>query len=152
VGRVKAPPTDGHARKIDRARLSLAHLRVALDIYRYDMGAYPTETEGLAALIHPPAEKGWWGPYIYELKNDLWGKPFQYRVEGTNLVLFACGPDRLPDTPDDIRIEKADIRLEREKGTIHAVILFTDKTRKIVREQVTPDPSIDATLLPESPR
>jgi general secretion pathway protein G len=150
VSRVKAPPPDSNARKIDRARLSLANLRVALDIYRYDLGNYPASDEGLASLIHPPVPKpGWWGPYIYELKNDLWGVPFQYRLEGSNVVLFACGPDRLPDTADDIRINRSDVLLEREKGTIHAVVLFTDGTRKIIREKVTLDETIPAELAPE---
>lgn len=150
MSRSKAPPTDSNARKIDRARLSLANLRVALEIYRHDLGKYPAAGDGLASLVHPPVpHPGWFGPYIYELKNDLWGIPFQYRPEGTNLVLFGCGPDRLPDTGDDIRIDRSDVRLERDKGRVHAVILFTDGTRKIVSEQINMEKAIPAELAPE---
>ena len=115
--------------------MSLANLRVALEIYRADCGGYPSEKEGLAALVHPPVtDAGWLGPYVDELKNDLWGMPFQYRPSETNLVLFGCGPDREPGTADDLTVLRADIAMSRSNGTIHAVILFRDGTRKIIHE------------------
>jgi general secretion pathway protein G len=152
VGKVQAPPPDHDARKTDRARLSLANLRVALELYRADCGAYPSATEGLAALVHPPAaDSGWKGPYVYELKNDLWGVPFQYRPAETNLTLFGCGPDREPDTADDLWVARSDIAMSRPNGTVHAVIIFRDGSRKIIHEQVTVEPSIRAELIPNAP-
>jgi general secretion pathway protein G len=152
VGKAKSPPVNSNARKIDRARLSLANVRVALEIFKDDTGAYPAAQEGLAALVHPPTTtNGWRGPYVYELKNDLWGTPFQYELTSTNVALFCCGPDRLPGTPDDIVIQQADIRLEQSQGTVYGVIVFRDGTRKIIREQVTAEKAIPTTLAPDAP-
>jgi type II secretion system protein G len=149
VTKSKAPPSNTNVRKIDRARLSLANLRVALDIFRDDTGAYPAASEGLAALVHPPStENGWKGPYIYELKNDLWGIPFQYEPGPTNLVLFGCGPDRTAHTADDILITQADIDLRQAEGSVYAVIVFRDGTRKIIREQVNTERVIPADMAP----
>jgi general secretion pathway protein G len=151
IGKVQAPPPNLDARKIDRARLSLANLRVALEIYRADCGFYPTSEEGLAALVHPPAaDSGWLGPYVYELKNDLWGTPFQYRMSETNVVLFGCGPDRAPGTEDDLLVQRSDISMSRSNGTVHAVIVFRDGSLKIIHEQVKVEPSIRADLIPET--
>lgn len=149
VNKVKAPPPNSDARKIDRSRLSLANLRVALEIYKDDCGSYPAAGEGLAALVHPPVQdSGWKGPYIYDLKNDLWGSPFQYALAETNVTLFGCGPDRQAGTADDITVERADIALNQSQGTVYAVVVFDDGTRKVVREQVKMDPGVRASLLP----
>lgn len=95
----------------DTARIYVtASLRSPLTSYRIDIGDYPTTAEGLNALIAAPAgkESRWRGPYIEggKLSNDPWGEPFQYRYPGTKNVggydLFSKGPDRTPDTADDI--------------------------------------------------
>lgn len=51
----------------------------ALKIYRLDNYIYPTETQGLEALITAPN-----GPYIHELPKDPWGKDYQYRNPGVS--------------------------------------------------------------------
>lgn len=151
VNKVKAPSPNNDARRIDRSRLSLANLRVALEIYKDDCGTYPAAGEGLAALVHPPVQdSGWNGPYIFDLKNDLWGSPFQYIPAETNLLLFGCGPDRQAGTADDIAVERADIALNQSQGTVYAVVVFRDGTRKVVREQVKMDAGVRAALLPGS--
>ncbi len=154
VSRSKAPPPpDQDARKIDRARLSLANLRVALELYRQDCGAYPSTDAGLASLIHPPSpDLRWQGPYITELKNDLWGTPFQYRRTETNLFLFGCGPDRRPETADDLVVKKASITLRLEEGYVHAIVIFLDGSLKIIRHQFPTDRAIRADMLPDRSR
>ncbi|MFO7534708.1 MAG: type II secretion system protein GspG [Kiritimatiellia bacterium] len=148
INKVKAPPPNSDARKIDRSRLSLANLRVALEIYKGDCGNYPAAGDGLAALVHPPLPgSGWKGPYIYDLKNDLWGSPFQYAPAETNLLLFGCGPDRQAGTADDITVQRADIALNQSLGSVYAVVVFGDGTRKVVREQVKQDPGVRVNLL-----
>jgi general secretion pathway protein G len=151
VNRAKNPPGNTNAHKTDRARLSLANLRVALELVKADTGAYPAPSEGLAALIHPPSSgTGWKGPYVFELKNDLWGVPFQYDLTPEGPVLFGCGPDRLPITSDDIVVQQSDIAIDQPGGTLYAVIVFRDGTRKIIREQVNAEHAIPAELIPES--
>lgn len=46
--------------------------------YRLDVGSYPTEDQGLDALITQPAgQENWHGPYLSrDLPNDPWGNPY----------------------------------------------------------------------------
>ena len=83
---------------------SLNHLATALGRYRFHVGAYPTEAQGLKALIEDPGEKGWLGPYIVQLKRDPWGTPYVYAVKPDGSPdVFTAGPDLKPGTPDDLR-------------------------------------------------
>lgn len=80
--------------------------------YRRDMGDYPSTQEGLQALVTAPASRAesWHGPYMDapggRLPVDPWGEPYQYRYPGTKNVggydLYSKGPDKQPDTADDI--------------------------------------------------
>ncbi len=83
---------------------SLNHLAMALGRYYFHVGTYPTEAQGLKALIEDPGEAGWLGPYIVQLKRDPWGTPYVYKVlpDGRPDVSTA-GPDLRPGTPDDLR-------------------------------------------------
>ena len=51
---------------IDATRNSI---KVALDMYRLDTASYPTESQGLKALVTDPGVDGWHGPYI-RAKDD----------------------------------------------------------------------------------
>lgn len=35
--------------------------------------------------------------------QDLWGHPYQIRLEGDKILVFSYGPDGLPETADDIK-------------------------------------------------
>jgi general secretion pathway protein G len=64
------------------AEQSVARLAGILDIYRLDIGSYPTTGQGLAALNESPAgAAGWNGPYVNDETGivDPWGRPFEYR-------------------------------------------------------------------------
>src|SRR5262245_30872060 len=67
------------------AAVQLRNLATALDLYRLEVGRYPTKPEGLRALLEQPASaQGWQGPYIdrAEQLNDPWGRPYRYTVPG----------------------------------------------------------------------
>ncbi|WP_338845796.1 type II secretion system major pseudopilin GspG [Massilia sp. W12] len=68
------------------AKVQIEALAKALDTYRLDTGHYPSTEQGLAALNTKPAEESKWsGPYLSKaLPNDPWGKPFIYRMPGSN--------------------------------------------------------------------
>jgi len=78
------------------------------------MGAYPSTSEGLQALITVPAGNAdrWRGPYIMvkgdqnKILLDPWGNPYQYRYPGihntTGYDLWSKGPDGRDGTADDI--------------------------------------------------
>lgn len=82
-------------------------LEAPLIQYRINMGNYPSTEEGLQALLKPPSENAtnWQGPYIKQLPNDPWGKPYQYRFPGTHnpqsYDLWTYGPDGT-ESGDDI--------------------------------------------------
>jgi general secretion pathway protein G len=87
-------------------------MKTPLVRYRIDVGDYPTTAEGLAALLAAPsgAAGKWRGPYLDvsggKLPVDPWGQPYEYRYPGVknpgSYDLFSRGPDKVPDTADDI--------------------------------------------------
>jgi general secretion pathway protein G len=53
----------------------------ALDVYRSDVGEFPSEAEGLRALCVNPGKPGWAGPYMkVDIPLDPWGAPYEYRI------------------------------------------------------------------------
>lgn len=87
-------------------RKSLDALAVALGRYRYHVGEYPSNQEGLEALSAiTPAKKGWNGPYITRKPvPDPWGNDYVYvRNEGGEFpTLYSKGPDGSAGTTDDV--------------------------------------------------
>lgn len=72
------------AAKQQAAKAQIENFGMALDIFRLDVGRYPTTEEGLKALRERPsgAEK-WEGPYLKkEVPLDPWGRPYVYRCPG----------------------------------------------------------------------
>ena len=64
------------------AEQSIARIVQVLDIYRIDVGSYPTSQQGLQVLVVRPAHvSGWNGPYIKDEDGlqDPWGRPYEYR-------------------------------------------------------------------------
>jgi len=81
------------------AHQSIERLASVLDIYKLDVGAYPTTDQGLQALIaKPQGVSRWSGPYVKGVKvpEDPWGRPFLYRSPsqrpGHEFDLFSLGP------------------------------------------------------------
>lgn len=69
--------------KVRTARLQIARIEAALDLYRIDTGSLPTGTQGLKALnTAPEGVIDWFGPYMEgELPLDPWGSPYQYGID-----------------------------------------------------------------------
>jgi general secretion pathway protein G len=64
------------------ARQSIERLASVLDLYKLDVGSYPSGEQGLAALVQKPAGAGnWSGPYLKGnvLPVDPWNRPYVYR-------------------------------------------------------------------------
>jgi general secretion pathway protein G len=57
-----------------KVRADLSTLEQALDMYRLDHMRYPTQAEGLRALVA--------GNYIRRLPDDPWNHPYAYKVPG----------------------------------------------------------------------
>jgi general secretion pathway protein G len=81
------------------ARLNIEGLATDLDMYKLDVGSYPTTEQGLQALLARPADVDHWnGPYIKgsKIPEDPWGHPYIYRSpserQGYEYDLFSLGP------------------------------------------------------------
>lgn len=71
--------------KTKAARLQIEELSSALDMYRLDVGRYPSSEDGLNALIEAPSNaKVWNGPYLRKKKLPLdpWNNPYRYVSPG----------------------------------------------------------------------
>lgn len=84
--------------KTKAARLQIEELASALDMYRLDVGRYPSTEEGLAALIEAPnTAKVWNGPYLRKKKvpADPWNNPYHYVSPGEHgkFDIFTLGAD-----------------------------------------------------------
>lgn len=88
--------------KSTAARAQLEIFSLALDTYRLDVGAYPSETDGLQALRTAPADTRlrdrWRGPYLrQDIPLDPWGIAWVYRIpessDGRTFELFSLGRD-----------------------------------------------------------
>ncbi|HYG90377.1 MAG TPA: type II secretion system major pseudopilin GspG [Azospirillum sp.] len=84
--------------KTDAAALQVRGLGSSLDMYRLDVGGYPSQAEGLQALVQKPSgQTRWAGPYIAkkEMLVDPWGRSYQYRYPGERgeYELFTLGAD-----------------------------------------------------------
>ena len=89
----------------------LSKLRTGLEWFRMTCRRYPTEGEGLKALLKDPGVEGWEGPYIRPyLPPDIWGVPFRYASSNDAVVLSSSGPDRQAGTGDDIFAPAPDYR------------------------------------------
>jgi general secretion pathway protein G len=85
--------------RVKAAKLQIESFSSALDLFYMDVGRYPTETEGLGALVVRPDDAEIWnGPYIKggQVPADPWGHPYQYHTLGDHTppyVITSLGPD-----------------------------------------------------------
>ena len=71
--------------KVDLAKPRMAIIEDSVSRFYMDSGRYPTDSEGLEALLVDPGNTtGWNGPYIKQSQLlDPWGNPYIYVAEGT---------------------------------------------------------------------
>ena len=80
------------------AKIQIKELEGALALFSFDMGRFPTSSEGLEALVRNPGTlEAWKGPYLNksEVPLDPWRKPYTYRSPGQHgdYDLLSFGPD-----------------------------------------------------------
>lgn len=86
------------ASKTKAAKVQVEDLAAALDMYKLDVGRYPTSEQGLEALVEKPADIDRWnGPYLRKSKIpvDPWLQAYQYKSPGEHgkFDLFTYGAD-----------------------------------------------------------
>ena len=96
--------------KSKTAGVQISEIEKSLEVYKLDVGRFPTTEEGLDALINKPASgTGWSGPYIKGgVPMDPWGKPYKYTGTGANggVEIISYGADGAPGGEG----ENADVR------------------------------------------
>jgi general secretion pathway protein G len=117
-------------------KLMLNNVASALDMYRLNLGHYPSEEEGglKALLVKPTFEneklgEKWQGPYLKPgtKLQDPWGHDIVYEPQDLKAMtddktkvrlpykLYSVGPDGQPDTDDDLKyLSESDT--EKETG------------------------------------
>src|SRR3954469_11386499 len=84
--------------KVDAAKLQIQNLSTTLDMYRLDTGSYPTQQDGLRALVQrPAAAQRWTAPSLRkpDMIKDPWGRDYLYRTPGEHaeVEVFTLGAD-----------------------------------------------------------
>ena len=86
--------------KSKTAKIQISEIEQSLDLFKLDVGRYPTDAEGLRALVEKPATaQGWTAPYLKKgLPTDPWGAAYLYRNPGRNggPDVFSLGADGKP--------------------------------------------------------
>src|SRR5438132_6929546 len=75
----------GEKAKRDAAKIEIGQIGQTLDLFKLEVGRYPTSQEGLQALISaPPGVTNWNGPYWKktEVPTDPWGNEYKYAAPG----------------------------------------------------------------------
>ena len=90
----------GDKGKVTKAKADIATIEQALELYKLQNDAYPSTTDGLQALVSPPADadaaKYQRGGYIKKLPSDPWGKPYLYAAPGQHgeVDIWSLGADK----------------------------------------------------------
>lgn len=96
--------------RVTAARGDINTLGLAIKQYAMDVGSFPDQREGLAALVASPptiSPDSWRGPYLEKRKLpvDPWRNEYNYRAPGEQMVdfdIWSNGPDKKNGTEDDI--------------------------------------------------
>lgn len=103
IGLIAAVLTPGLVGQLGRSRSKTAQVQVetiaaAVEMFRADVGRYPTQAEGLQVLMTEPASaEGWTGPYVKSDRTlaDPWGNRVAYQVseDGRTFAVTSYGAD-----------------------------------------------------------
>ena len=93
--------------KRESARSVIRTLTDVVDIFKLHNGRFPSNVEGLSALVvQPVGANEWQGPYLKRVIADPWGRAYIYRYPGSHNPkgpdISSAGPDGIEGTADDI--------------------------------------------------
>jgi general secretion pathway protein G len=83
------------------AKVQIQYVMQGLELFRLDVGRYPTQQEGLGALVTAPqTAQNWNGPYLKKESaiRDPWGTQYLYQIPGQHgeVDVFSLGQDKAP--------------------------------------------------------
>jgi general secretion pathway protein G len=85
--------------RIAKARQDIQAMETALTLFKLDNFRYPTNEQGLRALVEKPADpeiRNWKeGGYVKRLSKDPWGRDYLYENPGTHgeFDIYTLGAD-----------------------------------------------------------
>ncbi len=83
--------------KTKTTAIQIKDMEQALEMYKLDVGRFPTSEQGLKALVDKPNDvKGWNGPYLKSnVPQDPWGYDYHYKYPGERgeLDIYSYGQD-----------------------------------------------------------
>jgi|TARA_B110000238_G_C16037306_1_gene400245 general secretion pathway protein G len=83
--------------KTKTAKIQIKDLEMSLEMYKLDVGTYPSSSEGLQSLVQKPSDAdGWNGPYLKsEVPKDPWKNDYYYVYPGTRaeIDIYSLGED-----------------------------------------------------------
>lgn len=87
--------------KSQTAAVQSKNIVAALNLYKLDVGGYPTKEEGLQALLKAPASAAFWnGPYLPDpgALTDPWRNPYRLKAPGDHgeVDVYSLGSDNAP--------------------------------------------------------
>jgi len=92
--------------RVSVAKQSVARIGTVLDLYKLDVGSYPSSEDGLKALVDKPSDaEGWNGPYFKDnrVPLDPWNHGYIYANPSSRpdheYDLCSGGPHNLQGSP-----------------------------------------------------
>ena len=86
--------------KTKTAAIQIKDLEQSLEMYKLDVGRFPTTEQGLIALVTKPGSvSGWNGPYLKsDVPLDPWNREYGYKYPGEHgeLDIFSYGQNGAP--------------------------------------------------------
>lgn len=104
VPRVMERPAEA---RVTRTKQDLQGVMTALNLYKLDNFRYPSNEQGLQALVAKPSGQpdapNWKGPYLDRLPKDPWNQPYQYQQPGQHgpVDVYSYGADGRPGGDGD---------------------------------------------------
>lgn len=84
--------------KTRTAKVQIRDFEQALEVFKLDVGRFPSSEEGLEALMSQPGSLvGWNGPYLRgnSIPQDPWNRAYLYRSPGerNEIDIYSLGAD-----------------------------------------------------------
>ena len=86
--------------RLTKAKQDISIIENAMDMYKLDNGFYPSQEQGIKALVTKPSgdpapTNYQTGGYVKQMPMDPWGKPYVYKNPGqhSDIDIYAVDPN-----------------------------------------------------------
>ena len=81
--------------RVTKARADIKAIEESLHLFKLDNGFYPSQAEGLEALISPSPRARNWNPdgYLDKMPTDPWDNAYFYNSDGRDVFIKSFGAD-----------------------------------------------------------